>query len=56
MAAIAVRNSSFAGAILATAAFFQVDEKKYDAFGRNIDTARMGAPQPALRKLERLLL
>ncbi|MDX8445150.1 hypothetical protein [Mesorhizobium captivum] len=52
----AVRNSSFIDVILATAAFFQIDEKKYDAFGRNIDTTKIKAPWPTLRKLERLLL
>ncbi|MDX8497691.1 hypothetical protein RFM99_04605 [Mesorhizobium sp. VK4C] len=50
MAAIAVRNSSFAGAILAKAAFFQIDENKYDAFGRNIDTARMGRASAGVKE------
>jgi len=41
---VAVRNSSFAGAILAKAAFFQIHGKKYDAAGRNVDIPKIGAP------------
>ncbi|WP_292322701.1 hypothetical protein [Mesorhizobium sp.] len=40
--AAAVRNSPFAGVILATAAFSQIDEKKCDTSGRNIDRSMIG--------------
>ncbi|WP_172833631.1 hypothetical protein [Mesorhizobium sp. ORS 3428] len=36
--AMAVRNSSFAGAILAKAAFFKITKEKSDTIGRNINS------------------
>jgi hypothetical protein len=52
----AVRNSPFAGVILAKAAFFKIDEENSDTAGRNIDTRLFRASASTLRNRARLLL
>jgi hypothetical protein len=42
----AVRNSPFAGAILAKAAFFRIGKKNNDTGSRNIDTRPFALPLP----------
>ncbi|MDX8479394.1 hypothetical protein RFN28_13020 [Mesorhizobium sp. VK24D] len=54
--AAAVRNSSFAGVILAKAAFFEIDKEKNDVDSRNIDRQFFYAQAQTLRKLARILL
>lgn len=46
----AVRNSPFAGVILAKAAFFKIDEKNGDANSRNIDIRFFALPAPRVKE------